>query len=84
MSIIASRRHFGLDIGHPRVEVVRGEVVTGLQQSAACWAGLARCTDGVEPGLGSSFIQPSYSHDLSPRIEMAIFMKINCSSVIAH
>ena len=46
------------------------------------WPGAA---DGVEPGLGSSlYNHHTAEHDLSPGIEMAIFMKINCSSVIAH
>ena len=46
------------------------------------WPGAA---DGVERGLGSSlYNHHTAEHDLSPGIEMAIFMKINCSSVIAH
>ena len=83
MSIIASRRRFGLVIKGIRGLRWYGEVGTGMQRSAG--AGLARCTDGVEPGPGSSlYNHHTAEHDLSPGIEMAIFMKINCSSVIAH
>ena len=78
MSIIASRRRFGLVIKGLRVEVV-----TGLQQCRG-WAGQVQLMEWSLARAHLLYNHHTAEHDLSPGIEMAIFMKINCSSVIAH